>query len=326
MRIPKTLLTFGIPLAFLVIIGGVLCYIFFPPRQAPKSIGILFYQDTPTAAGFLKGFTSGLAKQGYYSGQNLTVFVENLEQPTQTIEDVLKKIEKRPVDLFITTGKDLTITVAHETSKIPIIYALVSRPIREETIKNVIDQEDFVTGVSYYTPYDRTLELCKRVIPGFHRLTILLPKDSAWVDLDRLKAAATDVGIQLSLEDPALANLATTIHKLRNKADAVYLPNDLGLIRRTEIIKDALLEARLPAISNNMEFQSCSILTYFAEPETMGEIASRMAVKIFNRVKMKEMPVELSSYFKLTINSEMLREFNLPINEEILSYANEVIE
>jgi putative ABC transport system substrate-binding protein len=325
MRFSKPLLTFGIPLVFLIIIGGILCYIFFPPRQAPKTIGVLFYQDTPTAASFLKGFTAGLSKQGYYSGQNLNLIVENLERSNQTTEQVLKKFEKKPVNLFITTGKDLTLTVAHETSKIPIIYVLVSRPIREETIKNVIEQEDFVTGVSYYTPYDRTLELCKRVIPGFRKLAIILPPDSAWVDLDRLKAAATDMGIRLTLEDPALENLEATIHNLRGQADAIYLPNDLGLIRRTDIIKKALLDARLPAISNNIEFQSCSILTYYAEPETMGEIASRMAVKIFNRVTMKEMPVELSSYFKLTINSKMLEELNLPINEDILSYANEVI-
>ncbi|HEX3048922.1 MAG TPA: ABC transporter substrate binding protein [Bacillota bacterium] len=325
MRILKSISYVAIPL-ILLIVSGALCYIFYPPPERPKNIGVLFYQNTPTAASFLKGFTNGLSKQGYYSGQNLKLFVENLEAPTQTIAEVLKKIEKRPVDLFITTGKDLTITVAHETSKIPIIYALVSRPIREETIKNVIDQEDFVTGVSYYTPYDRTLDLCKRVIPGFHKLTILLPQDSAWVDLDRLKVAATDLGIQLTLEDPALSNLAATIHKLRGQTDAIYLPNDIGLIRQTEVIKKALLEARLPAISNNMEFQTCSVLTYFAEPETVGEIASRMAVKIFNRVKMKEMPVELSSYFKLTINYGMLKELNLSINEDILSYANEVME
>jgi putative ABC transport system substrate-binding protein len=326
MKIPKKIVTFGIPLLFLIIIGGILFYIFYLPRQAPKSIGILFYQNTPSAAGFLKGFNNGMGKQGYYAGQNLKLFVENLEDPAQTIEEVLLKITKKPVDLFITTGKDLTITVAHETSKIPIIYALVSRPIREETIKNVIDQEDFVTGVSYYTPYDRTLDICKRVIPGFHKLTILLPQDSAWVDLDRLKAAATDVGIQLTLEDPALTNLAATIHKLRGQADAVYLPNDIGLIRQTDVIKKALLDTGLPAISNNMEFQTCSVLTYFAEPETMGEIASRMAVKIFNRARMEVMPVELSSYFKLAINSKLLRELNIPIDEDILSYANEVIE
>ncbi|MCL6589995.1 MAG: hypothetical protein K6U80_08585 [Firmicutes bacterium] len=326
MKITKNFLNFGIPLAFLIIIGGVLCCIFFPPRQAPKNIEILFYQDTPTAAGFLKGFTSGLAKQGFYPGQNIKVLVENLEKTAQTIKGVIKKIEKKPIDLFITTGKDLTITVAHETSKIPIIYVLVSRPIREETIKNVIDQEDFVTGVSYYTPYDRTLELCKRVIPGFRKLAVILPQDSAWVDLDRLKAAASDTGIRLTLEDPALTNLEATIRMLRNKVDVIYLPNDLGLIRRTDVLKKALLDTGLPAISNNMEFRECSILTYFAEPETIGEIASRMAVKIFNRARMEVMPVELSSHFKLAINYGMLKELNIPIDEDILSYANEVIE
>lgn len=321
----KKILILSTPL--LMVITGGFIYIFSPPRDETKRIGVLFYQNNPTTVNFLNGLKSGLAKQGYYQGKNLYLYVENMQNASsKAISGVLKKIAQKRIDLLVTTGKDLTITTARTISNKPIIYALVARPITDETIKTVIDQERNITGVSYYTPYDRTLEIAKRVIPDFRKLTLLLPENSTWPDYNRIEEAAGRVGLQLSLREIPLARLTNTILKLRGETDAVYLPYDIQLIYWNDLIKNALLAAKLPAISNNLEYQSSCILTYFAEPETIGEIAGSMAVKIFHKARIKFLPVELSSYYRLTINLAFLKELNMKINEDILSYANEVIQ
>jgi ABC-type uncharacterized transport system substrate-binding protein len=58
----------------------------------------------------------------------------------------------------------------------------------------------------------------------------------------------------------------------------------------------------------------------------MGEIAGRMGVKIFHGAEIKYLPVELSSFYKLTINLALLSKLDIKIDEDILSYANEVIQ
>jgi putative ABC transport system substrate-binding protein len=313
-------------LLLLLIISGFI-YIFNPPREEPKRIGILFYQNNPTTMSFLNGLKTGLAKQGYYPGKNLILYVENMQNASpKTTLTILKKIDHKQVHLLITTGKDLTITTAHTITNKPIIYALVSRPITDETITTVIHNERNITGVSYFTPYDRTLELAKRVIPHFKKLTLLLPENSAWPDYGRLEEAADKVGVELSITTISLTKLTATLVNLYGHTDAIYLPYDIQLIFQSDFIKKALLNAKLPAISNNLEYQSSCILTYFAEPETVGEIAGLMAVKIFHGAKLKYLPVELSSYYKLTVNRSLLRRLNIQIDEDILSYANEVIQ
>mgnify|MGYP005847894941 CR=1 FL=1 len=311
----------------LLTIFACLIYIFSPPREGPKRIGVLFYQNNPTTTAFLNGLKSGLAKQGYYEGKNLVFFVENIQDasPEATLY-VLKKIQQKRVHLLVTTGKELTLTTAHIISDKPIIYTLVARPITDETIKTVIDKERNVTGVSYFTPYERTLELSKRVIPNFKKLTLLIPENSSWPDFDRLHEAAENAGIELSVAHLTLNRIPDTIAKLRSQTEAIYLPYDIQLIYQNETLKNALLDAKLPAISNNLEYQSSCVLSYYAEPETIGGIASRMAVKIFHKAKLKYLPLELSSYFKLTINRSLLERINIPINEDVLSYANEVIQ
>ncbi|HBF36073.1 MAG TPA: hypothetical protein DDW50_01990, partial [Firmicutes bacterium] len=242
---------------------------------------------------------------------------------------ILKKIAKKHVHLLITTGKDLTITTAHTLADKPIIYTLVSRPITAETLQTIVNEKN-ITGVSYFTPYDRTLELAQRLIPHFKRLVLILPPDSSWPDYDRLQSAAKKVGIELIRVITPIPRIEKTILALKGRTDAIFLPYDFQLIFQADLLKTALIKANLPAISNNLEYQSGCVLTYYAEPETIGEIAGRMAVKVFHGAKAerthpKYLPVELSSYYKLTVNLALLRKLNFKINEDVLSYANEVI-
>ncbi len=324
MGISKKSLIWVTLVLFLIVNIGFL-YVFNPIQAKPKRVGVLFYQSNPTTLRFLAGLKTSLAKQGYYQGENLDLVVENFQNSTPKVTmATLRKIADKRVKVLITTGKELTITTAHTFRDKPIIYTLVSRPITKKTMQTIIDEKN-ITGVSYFTPYDRTLELAQRIIPHFKRLTLILPLHSAWPDYKRLSEAAQKIDIQLNQIATPLTDLEKTILNLRGKTDAVFLPYDIQLIFRAGLLKDALSKASLPAISNNLEYQSGCVLTYYAEPETMGEIAGQMAVKIFHGAKVKYLPIELSSYYKLTINQVLLKKLNFSINEDVLSYANEVI-
>lgn len=311
----------------LSIIFSSLILIFSPPRERTKRIGVLFYQNNPTTTKFLDGFKASLAKQGYYQEKNLNLFVENMQDAShEATLTTLRKIQQRRVDLLVTTGQELTITTARTISDKPIIYTLVARPITDETIETIINKERNITGVSYFTPYDRTLELSKRVIPHFKKLALLLPQSSVWPDFNRLKEAADKAGIKLTVLEIPLTGISDAILNIHGQTDAVYLPYDIQLLFQNDLLKKALMNAKLPAISNNLEYQSSCVLTYYAEPETLGGIAGRMAVKIFHKAKLEYLPVELSGYFKLTVNLSLLQRLNIKINEDVLSYANEVIQ
>jgi putative ABC transport system substrate-binding protein len=325
MKLWRNQVWFFISLILLGVILG-LFFIFSPPHEEPKRIGVLLYQKTPTTVSFLEGLQASLAEQGYYQGRNLYLYVENLQSTLQAVASTLDKLEKERVDLVITTGKDLTIATARTIQSKPVIFALVTDPIRDETIKSVVEQSRTVTGISYFTPYDRTLDLSKRMIANFKKMAVVVPEGYSWPDLDKLKIAAGDAGLDLSVFEVPLDKVPETIIALSGKIDAIYLPNEIKLIMQRELIQKALLQARIPAISNNLGFQYASVLTYFADPETIGEITGRMVVKIFHGANTEFMPVELSSYFKLVVNQGILKQLNIKLSEDVLSYANEVIK
>jgi putative ABC transport system substrate-binding protein len=319
----KSVIIITLLLLFIVIIG--FFYIFSPVQTKPKRIGVLFYQNNLTTHQFLTGLKTGLAKQGYYQGKNLDLIVENFQNSTpKATLTTLQKIARQRVELLVTTGKDLTVTASRAFPDKPVIYTLVSRPVTEETIQTIFNGKN-ITGVSYFTPYDRTIELARRTIPNFKRLVLILPSESVWPDYNRLQEATQKAGIHLTRIVTPLSKLETTLLKLSGKTDAIFLPYDIQFIFRAALLKTVLTKAKLPAISNNLEYQSGCVLTYYAEPETIGEIAGRMAVKIFHGAKVQYLPVELSSYYKLTINLSMLKKLNFAVNEDVLSYANEVI-
>lgn len=309
-------------LSVLAAIAG-LFFLFIPPKEPHRRIGILLYQETPTTLAFLAGLKSSLEEKGYYHNKNLFLFMENLNSSTRTIPSVLKKMKTHKVDLLITTGNELTISSVNASFAKPIIFALVTDPMRNETIE-AVDHEKNVTGISFFTPYDRTLELSKRVIPHMQTLTILLPPDSSWQDLDKLQDACD--GLNITLQTLVSDSYTEAITKLRGRTDAIYLPNDIKLVMNRGIIRNALIKANIPAISNNLSFKDGCVLTYFADPKTMGEIAGKMVLKIYHGAKVKYMPTELSSHFRLTINLNLMKRFAINVDEDVLSYANEVIQ
>ena len=324
MKLITKKLFFLLIIVFLTIIIGLL-YIFNPPKEEPKRIRILLYQKTPTTISFLDGLRSDLAEQGYYQGKNLYLYVENLGNPAYPVKKILNKLEKQHTDLLVTTGNDLTINTARAISKKPIIFALVSDPMRDETIK-AIEKERTITGISYFTPYDRTLDLSKKIIPNLKNLAVVISTGYTWPDLDKLKIAAQDFGIKITVTEAPINKIPESIIGLSGRTDAIYLPNEVSLIMHRDLIQKALLTAKLPAISNNLGFQYASALTYFADPETMGAITGKMAVKIFHGANIEFMPAELSSYFKLVINQRLLNHLKIKTNEDVLSYANEVLQ
>ena len=73
----KSLISVTLVLFLMVSIGFL--YVFNPIQAKPKRVGVLFYQSNPTTLRFLAGLKTGLAKQGYYQGENLDLVVENFQ-------------------------------------------------------------------------------------------------------------------------------------------------------------------------------------------------------------------------------------------------------
>ena len=306
-----------------MVVAGLL-WIFLPSRMTPERVGILVDDHSITTKQFSNGLQSVLAKQGYYKGVNLDLFIENIPRKWN-IDLIQNQIFRRKTDMLVVMGDNFIFSRGYQELKRPVIFAFINNPVADNARK-AIERERFVTGVSYFPPYQRTFELSKKVIGDYHTLTLLLPQNSKWNDYDRVAAAAADNHLKIRIVTFSPSELSQIISNLAGETGAIYLPADNYFIQEHDGIEDILQKSSIPVISSNLIFCNVAVLSCYAEPETMGEIAGEIIVKIFHGADPEFMPVELSTDYKLIINLKQIQKLKIPIHEDVLSYANRVIQ
>lgn len=302
---------------------GWLCFRLEAPRQKPVTIGILLSRHTPMSVRFLKGLRLILAKQGYRQGANLRFLIRDYHSVAEAGQR-LDQLVQKGAEMVVIAGDDPLGAIARRNLHRPVILGFVDNPIRKPAQQR-IESAKMVTGVSYFPPYERLLDLSRRVVGNYSRLTVLGDANQAWDDWDRFQAAARRFGIALQLVQCDFSGIPQTLASLKGKTDLLYLPGQSAWITRRRFIGAALEKAGLPTISNNMAFRDFTVLSDYAEPETMGEIAGQIVIKIKHGAVPRYLPVELSADYKLIVNLRLLNRYRLPVNEDVLSYANEVI-
>ncbi|TCL58331.1 ABC-type uncharacterized transport system substrate-binding protein [Hydrogenispora ethanolica] len=310
--------------ALLCLLGlvGYLLFLLDSPRSGPARIGIAL-SPTPANLRFVKGLRGILAKQGYSKSANPRFLIRGYNDAAGA-RRALSRFRRSGVAMLVIAGDDSIIDLARTGGSQPVVLGFADNPVRGP-VQRRIETAEMITGVSYFPPYERTLELSRRVIGDYAELTVLLAAEEPWPDLDRFQTAARKLGIAVRPVRTSLAGVSRTIAGLRGKTALLYLPAQSLWIANRRLIGSALENAGLPAVGNNLAFRDLAVLTDYAEPETMGEIAGQIIIKIQHGAIPRYMPAELSADYKLAVNLRLLSRCGLPIHEDVLSYANEVI-
>ena len=303
-----------------------LVFILSQPGNRPKKIGIIMDQKFFSSSGFLQGIRFSLRQQGYYEGLNCR-FVTARPGNTDQWRSALQKMSASDLDLLVLLGSRLPLATIRTAFRKPVLFGFSDQSIAEQ-LKTIIEKEKTITGVSYITPYQQTLELAQRILGRYKKLVIVLPPNPTWrmQDAAQLQAAADRSGVTVTVLKTAPSELFRQVAKLERDSSVVYLPNEPAWLGQRNQLRNTFRRAQLPVITNVAGFRDLAVFAYYPEPETMGELAGRMMVKIFHGSITEYMPIEFSNDFQLAINLTNLEKLNLPIDEDVLSYANEVIQ
>ncbi len=306
-----------------LLVGVVLAGIAFAlcqPDTRPRTIGILVRSNRSAVQDFLTGIGDSLEWQGYFYGQNL--ILRTIRQEGKDPERIVKQLAG--LDLLVVADPELPLQSIRSNLRQPVLFGFIAKPVSEK-LKNVIEKEPLMTGVSFLIPYERTLELAQRICGRYRRLTVILPPRSAWLDGPRLRKAAAALGITVSvrtLSPDRIPELTT----FKGTTDLIYLPDEPVWVARRRQIAAVAAETGLPIIGNSPDFRDIAVFVNYPDTVTMGEIAGQMLIKIMHGSVTRYMPIEFSNDFRFVVNLTNCRRLNLPIAEEDLSYANEIIQ
>ncbi len=276
---------------------------------------------------------SELRRLGYVEGE--TILIDRLSGSGQTPAQFAKLaqlvVEAQP-DLVVTRGSQSVLNLIAATRSIPIltvgtfpteVYATHSQPGG-----NVTGIEATAGGLVHA----KRLQLLHDAVPSASRFAVVGPRDW-WAKYGEIvQDAAMQLGLTLVLvfvDEPVsemtIRNAVTSLSG-RN-IDAVYIGSAINMFAHNAFISEQMAEARLPAVSLQLEYARAGLLLCYA-PD-YADWYRRLAVyvdRILKGANPKEMPIQQASEIKLVINLATARTLGITIPPKLLIQATELIE
>jgi putative tryptophan/tyrosine transport system substrate-binding protein len=305
--------------------------------QKTRRVGVLMgYSDgDPEAKAMLEHFTRGLAELGWSEGRNLRLDVRWAPGNTELILASAKELVGLQPDVILTNSTPVTAAVRHETSTIPIVFAVVSDPVGSGFVASLSRPGGNVTGFGSLqeSMASKWLELLTGVAPSLKRAAMMFNPDTApymqAFMLPPFEAAARALNVApIAAPGHSDADIDRAILALgREPGGGLFgMPDNFVEIHRALIIKLAA-QHNVPAVYQTPVIaRDGGLLSYGADFSDIFYRSARYVDSILRGANPAELPVQLPTKYFMVVNVATAKALGLTVPSWILLSADEVIE
>lgn len=301
----------------------------------PKRIAVTMIVEVPQLLDVKRGLVEELARLGYKEGQNLAVDYSHAAGSFPTQQQLARKIVGDKPDLIVpvTTPTAITVVQAAKDSGIPIVFSVVTDPLRAKVVPRLQKPGGTVTGVSDLAPIDRHIRLMKEMVPNAKRLGVLmnpsLPNTQTYLEM--LKEQAPAAGLSI-VESPApqTTNVQAAALNLVGKADMIYIPNDTTVYAALEAAVKVATENKLPLFCGETRSveRGCAASVSF-DYYDVGVATAQMVKKVLEGAKPGDLDVNVlkdnyGDRFQLWLNAKTASEMGIKLSDELRKRATKV--
>ncbi|MGO9701737.1 MAG: ABC transporter substrate-binding protein [Xanthobacteraceae bacterium] len=305
-------------------------------RDRTRLIGLLmgYAEDDPAIQSYLAAFRVALAKKGWTEGGNLRIELRWGAGDADRVRTFAKElVELRPdAILGVTTGA--VSALAHETSTIPIVFAIVIDPVGNGFAASLAHPGGNITG---FTVLDSTIgskwvELLKEIAPRTERMAMLFNPATA----PPIQALAAS--IQTAASSLAIQASATPIHakeeiegviveQARTPGGGLIVMPDPFNRRNRDLIIALTARHSVPAIYYARSLAEAGGLIAYSDDygEGLREAAGYID-RILKGEKPADLPLQAATKFELVINMKTAKALGLTVSNNMQLLADEVIE
>jgi putative ABC transport system substrate-binding protein len=295
---------------------------------AATEIPILIPQNHPVIQEIIDGINKGFEEHGYISRGYETKVFDSQGVPANIGTMIDACIEKHPPILIsITTGLS-KLTVDKALGRIPVVFSGVTDPVGGAIVPDLVKHGD-VTGASDLWPVEDQLRLIKRILGSGKRVGVIFrssePNSLFGMRIAREAAKKLDLTlVERSIEDQR--ELVAVLDAILPKVDAIYIGPDNMTIESAKVIAESSLQARKPVFGGEpgtLEKGAVGIVSirYF----DLGKETARLATKILDGAKAKDIPVYVASNGFVGLNYDAAKRLNLAIPKEVRDSAEKTI-
>ena len=291
-------------------------------------IGYLTRAGSPPAA---PAFVQGLRDLGYIEGKNIVIEHRSAGGRIDRLPDLAAKLVGLKVDVIVTVGGTATLPAKQATGTIPIVFVLVSDPVREGLVTSLARPGGNVTGLSSVSLdlSGKRLELLKEAIPKASIVGVLYdPNDPAKIaEFKEIEVVARFLGVRpQSLEVRSLDEIENAFKTAtRAKAAAILVLPTSILNAQYKRISELATNNRLPTMfAGSLYMDAGGLMSYGPDYADLYRRAAIYVVKILKGAKPADLPVERRK-FELVINLKAAKQIGLTIPPNVLARADKVI-
>jgi putative ABC transport system substrate-binding protein len=308
-----------------------LCMAFLPPGLAQdgvRTVGILVLGN-PNPARFISDFKDQLAELGYVEGKNVRLEIRSAEGQDARLAPLARELVAQKLDVLVPYQTPAVTAAKAATREIPIVMASVADPVGSGFVNSLSNPGGNITGVSGATAElaAKNMELIKEVIPSARRVAMLANQPDPFHTT--MVAAVQRAAAQLKIETKIILARAGDDfdrHFAAAKewgAEAVLAQPSLPLKQ----VADSATRSRMPAFCPNASFtQAGGLMAYSSDLASVHRQAAIIVDKVLKGRKPAELPVEISTKFRLIVNAKAAAAIGLKLSPLFLARADEVIE
>jgi putative ABC transport system substrate-binding protein len=273
-----------------------------------------------------KGFQTELNKSNKFNFQ-YTVFDAN--QSKTELAKILENLDVDKYRLIYSFGTTVTKTVKSKISDTPIVFNIVSRPVKARIIDSWEHSGSNVTGASNAVPMASAFNTLSKVMYIGRLGFVYNPKEAnSVIQRDEVAKLQEKFGyemVEAPVENPN--DIHAVVDKLvDSKIDAVLLPSDSFVKANADQIISELNRHKIPSIVSipAMVRDNKAFLGLGPDYFELGKLAADKAFAILDGQKPDHVPSSTLDRLHMTVNLTTAREIGINVPVQLLRISTVV--
>ena len=308
---------------------------------AGKSVFMVLWRgETEVEAGFREYFAE--------ADVPIDITIRSVDRDVSKIPSILDEIEEVQPDLVYTWGTSVTLSIAGRDPELaegpddyppmildrPVLFTMVSQPVRSRIIEAFGPTGRNVTGVSHIVPVETQVKAMLAYMPVDRIAAIYTPTESnsalAVEQLaalgDRLDIRVDDFPVPLDSEGhPSRQALPDLIDQAADAGPQfLYLGPDSFVGEHAKYITGLANARRLPSFASTERMLAASDALYglVAPYQKVGRFTAQKAERVLcGEDVVSDIPVEVMPEFSYQIRADVARSLKILPNLSLLDYA-----
>ena len=263
------------------------------------------------------------------SNCHITFKKYHANQNRRKLQKIIDSIQCTYVDLIYVFGTTATKIVLSRVKDKPVVFNIVSRPVKSGIIAGWETSKNNAVGASNQVPVLHQLKALKKVI-NYSRLGIIYnPKEQNSV-IQKDIANKLQNFLEFELKEYKISQKSDVLKVLplmKGAVDAVYFPADSMTKSLGKEIMALVNEFKIPSLSavESMVPQDGALLGLVPNYYELGRLAAAKALKIFQGKKPYDIPSSALDHFQMSVNLKTAQKINVQIPMSILVMANKIV-